>query len=44
MDLIKKGVIKTQKNLDFLSPELLQANYRRLDKFYEKNMNGIDLD
>jgi hypothetical protein len=43
-ELIKKGVIKTHQNLDFLSPDLLQANYRRLDKYYEKNMNGIDLD
>ena len=44
IDLIKKGIIKTHSNIDFLSPDLLMANYRRLDKFYEKNMNGIDLD
>jgi hypothetical protein len=44
MELIKKGIIKTHSNIDFLSPDLLMANYRRLDKFYEKNMNGIDLD
>lgn len=44
IDLMKKGVIKSQRNGEFLSPDMIQANYKRLDKFYEKNMNGVDLD
>lgn len=44
MELVKKQIIKIHPPFDFLSPDLLMTNYRRLDKFYEKNMNGIDLD
>jgi hypothetical protein len=41
----KKGVIKVSKDqTDFLSPELINANLRKLDKFYERNMGPSDLD
>lgn len=37
-------MIKTGKGLDFLAPELLASNHKRLDKYYEKTMSGLDLD
>ena len=42
----KKGVIKVsgRDQTDFLSPELMYSNYKKLDKFYEKNMGPEDLD
>jgi len=44
-DLASKGVIKTSNHAnDFLSPELLPVNYRRLDRMYEKTMAANDLD
>lgn len=33
-DLIKRNILKTNHNYDFLSPDLLMTNYRRLDKYY----------
>ena len=36
----KKGVIKVsgREQTDFLSPELMYCNYKKLDTFYEKSM------
>ena len=41
----KTKIIKMSRDKnDFLSPEYLQSNYKRLDKFYEKSIESNDLD
>jgi hypothetical protein len=44
-ELQRKGTIKSsgQAN-DFLSPDYLPTNYRKVDKLYEKSMGPADLD
>ena len=41
-----KGIIKSShpNANDFFSPELLSVNYKKLDRFYDKNMGPSDLD
>lgn len=44
-ELINTGIIKCSNGKqDFLSPELIIMNYKRLDKRYEKTMGFNDLD
>lgn len=44
-ELACRGIVKNSPHgTDFLSPELMNQNYRRLDKHYERSMNVNDLD
>lgn len=43
--LVERGVVKnTGDKTDFLSPDLINHNYRKLDKLYEKALTPSDLD
>ena len=38
--IIKVG----SKKIDFLSPELLNTNYKKLDHCFQKSLNSYDID
>jgi len=43
-DLTRRGVIKSSGQNDFMSPDYLPHNYKKVDKLYERNMGASDLD
>ena len=43
--MIEKGIVKMNfDKIDFLSPQRINSNYLKLDKYYQNNFNPQNID